>query len=300
MKSWTVVALLLVTTVSIAQSQEPQPPCWHAEFDAFTPLIGEWTVRAENRLPDGKWEASDARCWITREFKGCMLREHYSGKRLGMPFEARGLYGFNNANGKLQRVWVDSEHGMLAVHEGSKVGDTVVLDYEMMLRGYKVILRDVFSGMTSDAFRLERSRSNDQGKTWDVTSKLVFTRVATREVAPLPSVELPAELARVLTDYEAAWQAEDEVALANLFAEDGFVLPGGGVLVRGREAIREHYKSSGGPLSLRALAWSTQGDTGYIIGAFARNKGEKDVGKFTLTLRKDNDGRWLIMSDMDN
>jgi ketosteroid isomerase-like protein len=25
-----------------------------------------------------------------------------------------------------------------------------------------------------------------------------------------------------------------------------------------------------------------------------------DDGKFTLTLRKDSDGRWLIMSDMDN
>ena len=29
-------------------------------------------------------------------------------------------------------------------------------------------------------------------------------------------------------------------------------------------------------------------------------KGEADVGKFTLTLRKGSDGRWLIMSDMDN
>jgi len=30
------------------------------------------------------------------------------------------------------------------------------------------------------------------------------------------------------------------------------------------------------------------------------NKGEPDGGKFTLTLRKAGDGRWLIMSDMDN
>ena len=39
---------------------------------------------------------------------------------------------------------------------------------------------------------------------------------------------------------------------------------------------------------------------GVIIGAFARNEGEPDVGKFTLTLRRGDDGRWLIMSDMDN
>ena len=41
------------------------------------------------------------------------------------------------------------------------------------------------------------------------------------------TVALPPELARVLTDYEKAWQARDAAALAALFAEDGFVLPSG-------------------------------------------------------------------------
>jgi ketosteroid isomerase-like protein len=31
-----------------------------------------------------------------------------------------------------------------------------------------------------------------------------------------------------------------------------------------------------------------------------RSKCESDIGKFTLTLRKHADGRWLILSDMDN
>ena len=35
--------------------------------------------------------------------------------------------------------------------------------------------------------------------------------------APLPSVTLPAALARVLTDYETAWRARDAKALAALF-----------------------------------------------------------------------------------
>lgn len=116
----------------------------------------------------------------------------------------------------------------------------------------------------------------------------------------VPSVALPPPLARVLTDYEAAWQQKDARALAALFAEDGFVLSDGGPPVRGRSAIEAHYKGHGGPLALRALAYATEGVTGYIIGAYARNKGELDVGKFTLTLRKGADGRWLIVSDMDN
>jgi ketosteroid isomerase-like protein len=39
---------------------------------------------------------------------------------------------------------------------------------------------------------------------------------------------------------------------------------------------------------------------GYIIGAYSARSGEPDDGKFTLTLRKGADGRWLIVSDMDN
>ncbi|MFI4943430.1 MAG: hypothetical protein ACHP85_09210, partial [Burkholderiales bacterium] len=47
------------------------------------------------------------------------------------------------------------------------------------------------------------------------------------------SVTLPPALARVLRDYESAWQKKDARALAALFAEDGFVLAGGTPPVRG-------------------------------------------------------------------
>jgi ketosteroid isomerase-like protein len=114
------------------------------------------------------------------------------------------------------------------------------------------------------------------------------------------SVELPAELARVLTDYEAGWKAGDAAALASLFTEDGFVLSNGGPAVKGRAAIQKLYTRNGSPLSLRAFAYATNGDTGYIIGGYGRERGKPDDGKFTLTLRKTGDGRWLIVSDMDN
>jgi ketosteroid isomerase-like protein len=117
---------------------------------------------------------------------------------------------------------------------------------------------------------------------------------------PHPSVTLPAPLARVLTDYEAAWRNKDAAALAALFTEDGFVLSTGRPPVRGRAEIQRHYTGKGGPLALRALAFATDGSVGYIIGGYGRASGEPDDGKFTLTLRKGPGGRWLIMSDMDN
>jgi ketosteroid isomerase-like protein len=119
-------------------------------------------------------------------------------------------------------------------------------------------------------------------------------------VAPVESVRLPPELARVLADSESAWRAGDGAALARLFDPDGFVLTNGGPPVQGRDAIRRHYKGPGGPLVLRAFAFATEGKVGYILGGFARQAGQPDVGKFTLTLRADADGRWLIASDMDN
>jgi ketosteroid isomerase-like protein len=115
----------------------------------------------------------------------------------------------------------------------------------------------------------------------------------------VPSVELPAELARVLTDYETLYRTGG-MKLAELFTDDGFVLSGGRPPIRGRPGIAEYYGRPGGPLSLRALAYATEGNVGYIIGGYTDQKGNPDIGKFTLTLRKGGDGRWMIVSDMDN
>lgn len=122
----------------------------------------------------------------------------------------------------------------------------------------------------------------------------------TPATAAEPSVKLPADLARVLTDYEAAWGKKDAAALAGLFAEDGYVLPNGKPPVKGRTAIQQHYTGSGGPLSLRAIAFAVNGPVGYIIGGFTGRAGDPDQGKFTLTLRKGGGGKWLIVSDMDS
>ena len=130
-----------------------------------------------------------------------------------------------------------------------------------------------------------------------------FTVVAGQQPtnpAGQPSVTLPAELDRVLRDYESAWGAKDAARLSRLFTEDGFVLPAGSPPVRGRAAVETFYSGHGGPLFLRAFSYATEGKVGYILGGYTGTAGSPDEGKFTLTLKKGSDGRWLIMSDMDN
>ena len=116
--------------------------------------------------------------------------------------------------------------------------------------------------------------------------------------AQLPSITLPPALARVLTDYETNWRFGGD-SLVKLFTEDAVLTVGGKPPARGRAALAAHYAGPKGPLALRAIAYAAEGSVAWIIGGYAMQRGEPDVGKFVLALRKGSDGRWLIFSDMD-
>lgn len=120
------------------------------------------------------------------------------------------------------------------------------------------------------------------------------------QTLPADLVSLPADIDRVLRDYEDAWAGRDAESLANLFTEDGFVLRPGSPLVHGRDAIHEAYSASGGSLVLRPYAYAVADSVGYIVGGFAASEDAPDVGKFVLTLRRAVSGRWLIAADIDN
>ena len=176
-------------------------------------------------------------------------------------------------------------------------GNTVIVAFRLVGTTDKDAKTEVMSYLNSGTF--VKRNSKWQVVNWQSTR---MPRAEAEEVV-VPgeaSVELPPELARVLTDYEAGWKAGDAAALANLFAEDGFVLSNGRAPVKGRAAIQKLYTRNGSPLALRAFAYATNGDAGYIIGGYSGERGKPDDGKFTLTLRKTGDGRWLIVSDMDN
>jgi ketosteroid isomerase-like protein len=120
----------------------------------------------------------------------------------------------------------------------------------------------------------------------------------TADPAPLPSITLPPELARVLTDYETQWRHGGD-SLVKLFTEDAILTVGGKPPARGRAAIGAHFAGPKGPLALRAIAYAAEGNIAYIIGGYTMERGAPDIGKFVLTLKKGPNGRWLIFSDMD-
>lgn len=119
--------------------------------------------------------------------------------------------------------------------------------------------------------------------------------------AAAPSVTLPPALDRVLRDYEKAWIAKDDAALAALFTSDGYALPSGQPPAAGAAAIRAAYASNAGsPLALRAIHYAESGDMAYVIGGFGGSADTPDFGKFVLVLHRGNDSVWRIAADMDN
>ncbi|MBK6489682.1 MAG: nuclear transport factor 2 family protein [Gemmatimonadetes bacterium] len=115
-----------------------------------------------------------------------------------------------------------------------------------------------------------------------------------------PSVTLPAELVRVLRDYESGWRAGDAVAVSRLFSRDGMALPNGKPPAPGRDAIVRAYAGPGGDLRLRALAWAVADTVGYIVGGYRYGPGDGDTGKFVLALTRVAGGPWMIVADIDN
>ena len=115
-----------------------------------------------------------------------------------------------------------------------------------------------------------------------------------------PTVDLPSDVERVLRDYEQAWTGGDSEGLADLFTQDGFVLRARRPPVRGHAAVLRTYENVGGNLALRALDFAVSDSIGYIVGAFAAEPGDPDIGKFVLLLRRGPSGRWLIVADIDN
>lgn len=119
---------------------------------------------------------------------------------------------------------------------------------------------------------------------------------------PLPAVELPADLARLVRRREQAWN--DKAALAALYTEDGVLLntqdedlP---TWVRGREAVAAGLSSFfGSAYRITPVAYRLDASGGYVAGYYTRGEGEaeKHFGHVLLSLSKGSDGGWLVAAE---
>ena len=166
-----------------AQASEGSvPPCYHQEFSEFSFLEGDWEVKLNSRLGDGKWEETTATSQIKRDLSGCILIERLLGSRQNRPFHVLSLFAFDNNSKRLQYLLSDSEHGLLALFQGRKFGGEILLELELVRGdGTRVTIRRSYSEIKKDSFSLENKHSGDGGKSWLTVMRAQYGRKLRRE-----------------------------------------------------------------------------------------------------------------------
>jgi predicted TIM-barrel fold metal-dependent hydrolase len=116
---------------------------------------------------------------------------------------------------------------------------------------------------------------------------------------PLPAIELPADLARLLREWEKGWN--DKAALTALLTEDSLVLDSREPLwIRGRDETSTYLAELfARPYRVTPVAYGAERSSAHIAGYFTRGEGAaaKHFGHVLLSLRKGADGVWRIAAE---
>jgi len=119
---------------------------------------------------------------------------------------------------------------------------------------------------------------------------------------PLPAIELPEDLTRLILEREKAWN--DKSALAALYREDSLLLntldedfP---TWMKNRAVIAEELtRFFDEPYRITPVAYRLDGTGGYIAGYYTRGDGEaaRHFAHVFLSLSKNEGGKWLIAAE---
>ena len=115
---------------------------------------------------------------------------------------------------------------------------------------------------------------------------------------PLPAIELPQDLARLLRDREKGWN--DKAALTALFTEDSLVLGREPLWIRGRDEVTTYMSTLyARPYRITPAVYAVEGSTGHVAGYFTRGDGEaaRHFGHFLWSVKKGSDGVWRIAAE---
>jgi predicted TIM-barrel fold metal-dependent hydrolase len=119
------------------------------------------------------------------------------------------------------------------------------------------------------------------------------------EEPPLPAVELPEDLSRLLHRREEGWN--NKAALSDLYTEDSLLLNHDEhTWLHGRDAVTTYIgERFARPYRITPVSYSLDGSLGTIVGYLTRGEGAtvKHFGNVHLSLKKGSDGAWRIAAE---
>jgi uncharacterized protein len=117
----------------------------------------------------------------------------------------------------------------------------------------------------------------------------------------LPSVQLPPELMRLMSELGKNWGSE--TGLAPLFTEDSMMVKRDvNNWIKGKKAVSGVWsKTYGEEITLIPVGYQTDNSTGYIMTYIADAETPPTIfGEAMIALKKENDGQWRIAGKMIN
>jgi ketosteroid isomerase-like protein len=211
--------ILLLTTLSFAQSTKPCSSPEHHQFDFW---VGDWDA-----FDVGNDKTPSAHVRVDRILDGCVLREDYQDPK-GLKGQSFTIY---DAARKLwHQSWV-TNRGNLLVIEGKLEGDQIVLNGTDNSKGKPTLVRGLWKPV-SGGVRETAVTSADNGKTWKPWFDIIFRPKANPGASasdPIPSPDDDLKTVAALdTQYQAAVEKNDVATMEGILADNFVLVTGAG------------------------------------------------------------------------
>ena len=105
-----------------------------------------------------------------------------------------------------------------------------------------------------------------------------------------------AAIKRLIADYDAAHQAGDGATLAEMFCDDGVIIPPGKPAISGKEEIRQFFSdvSGGAGLATNTIRIDVVGSLAYDYGTASWTEGDEERVLYYCDIYRLEDGEWKM------
>ncbi len=177
--------LLMATAVSAGDSTEARdghaggmPPMGPpAEMKMVAGMVGTWKADFQMRMSqEAPWTSSPSTLVITPVLGGAANRGEFSTSVMGMKFKGISMISFNRNTGKWQSTWIDNMEALQYISEGDLKDGKLVFDGTSTYMGEDYLTRETTTMKSATEIDWTMENSHDNGKSWYVSMKGVYTK----------------------------------------------------------------------------------------------------------------------------